>query len=970
MRFWSMIAMLLIAETALCRNVQLSLDMASRVHLLHRLIAAGQRGEFTRLLPQLKEYINSQDHEGHTPLHWTVYMDDIESAEYLFLHEADANLSDNYGRSPLQEAARVGSEDMLTLMIDNGGDPKQRDQHYNWDAAFWAAFSGKKESLQTLIPYVDKARAEAGNLDIYGVVLQQSDPTKMAGEDEDKMAKVELLLKAGITPDIGVAMMIVPSAEMTALAELFNAYANKVKFNTKNIDAMDIGGRMTALIRAMRAGSVAAVELLLKLKAKVNIVNASEHNALVAQYDRPEHFEIAKLLLEHGIDARNEGGTTAFYSAIYDDNVELVELLLEQVTGEHGTDPIPDEWFIVRSSNLGTVPALQLVRSEDMHELLTDYGFDRPRNIAAWTQKLQQRGGVEVPDFLIDFNALAAAGKFKPVIGRERELQQVITALARKEKNNPLLVGEAGVGKTAIVEGLAQRIVAGDVPAAMQGKTVYALDMGMLLTNSMFMGGLEAAITYELLPFLEANQEQVILFIDEVHQLISSRAAADMADQLKPALARGDLHCIGATTHAEYQKHIMKDSALERRFLPVTVEEPSVADTLAIVSELKRVYEQHHGLEIADSGVEGVVKLADQYITERYNPDKAIDLLDMAAAKLAMQASEESSLQFEHIAEVVAEMTGVPVERMLLSKQELAKQLLPFLRANIFGQDKVLQEVANKIVPSLVGVGDRDRPVSMLLLGPSGVGKTETAKVLAEFLFGSKDNLISINLSEYKLQYGVTSLIGAPAGYVGYDESGILTEAVRKKPFSVVLFDEIGEAHPDFASILLKILDEGELTDKKGRTINFRNTIIIITANTEASRSPIGFGKPAKSNKPIDASEVDIKSKVQGRLGAILTYDSLGPEVMSKLINKQLERFNALLAQKNISISLTATLRKHLRAKGYDSELGARPLQQAFIELIDNPIALQIAAGKLKEGQHYRIGIRNGEITIKAKNGD
>ena len=963
--------MLLIAGTALCRNVQLSLDVASRVHLLHRLIAAGQRGELARLLPQLKDDIDSQDDEGHTPLHWTVYMDDIDSAEYLLLHKANPNLLDHYGRSAMHEAARVGSNDMLTLMMGNGGDPKRRDQRNNWDAASWAAFSGKKESLQTLIQYVDQPREEAGWVDIYAIVLQQDDPQKMGDKDEDKMAKVELLLEAGIVPDIGMAMIVVPPAEMTALAELFEAYADKVKFNTNSINFMDMGGHITTLINAMRAGSIVATEFLLKQGAKVNIVNALGHNALNARYDKPEHLEIAKLLLEHGIDARNEGGTTAFYSAIINDDVELAESLLARVTGKHGEHPVPDEWYIFTSPNIGTAPAIRLARSQDMYELLDDYGLDSPNKIATLMKKSQQgEGRADVPDFLIDFNALAAAGKFKPVIGREQEIQQVITALARKEKNNPLLVGEAGVGKTAIVEGLAQRIVAGDVPAAVQDKTIYALDMGMLLTNSTFLGGLETAITYELLPFLEANQEHVILFIDEVHQLISSRAAQGMADQLKPALARGDLYCIGATTHAEYQKHIMKDSALERRFLPVTVEEPSIEDTVAIISGLRGVYEQHHGIEIADSAVEGAVELADQYITDRYNPDKAIDLLDMAAAKLAVQAGEDSVLQFEHIAEVVAEMTGVPVARMLLSKQELAKQLLPFLRANIFGQDRVLQEVAAKIVPSLVGIGDRDRPVSMLLLGPTGVGKTETAKVLAELLFGSRDNLISINLSEYKRQYDFASLIGAPAGYVGYEEGGTLTEAVRRKPFSVVLFDEIGEAHPDFASILLKILDEGELADKKGRTINFRNTIIIITANTDASKAkrvPIGFGESAKPDRAVDASEVDIKSKVQGRLGAILTYDSLGPGVMGKLINKQLERFNALLAQKNISISLTATLRKHLREKGYDSELGARPLQQVFIELIDNPLARQIAAGKLKEGQHYRIGFRNGEVTIKAK---
>ena len=280
--------MLLIAGTALCRNVQLSLDVASRVHLLHRLIAAGQRGELARLLPQLKDDIDSQDDEGHTPLHWTVYMDDIDSAEYLLLHKANPNLLDHYGRSAMHEAARVGSNDMLTLMMGNGGDPKRRDQRNNWDAASWAAFSGKKESLQTLIQYVDQPREEAGWVDIYAIVLQQDDPQKMGDKDEDKMAKVELLLEAGIVPDIGMAMIVVPPAEMTALAELFEAYADKVKFNTNSINFMDMGGHITTLINAMRAGSIVATEFLLKQGAKVNIVNALGHNALNARYDKPE----------------------------------------------------------------------------------------------------------------------------------------------------------------------------------------------------------------------------------------------------------------------------------------------------------------------------------------------------------------------------------------------------------------------------------------------------------------------------------------------------------------------------------------------------------------------------------------------------------------------------------------------------------------------------------------------------------
>ena len=987
MRFLGVVTMLVVAGSALCRNVQLPADVANRVHLLHKLIYAGQKKEFERLLPELKDYVNQGDSDGHTPLHWAVYENDIDSAEQLLRHEADPNLIDRYGRTAIHEAARVGSNEMLTLMIDSGGDPELRDRQFNWNSLFWAAFSGKKESLQTLMQHVDPRRGGRNDMNIYGVVLQQDDPTQMANEDREKLAKVDLLLDAGVEPDIGQALMIVPLEEMSELAELFDSYADKVKFNTININTVNRTNNATLLMKAMGAGSVAAVEFLLKQGAKVNTVNESSQNALTSPYNLHEHFEIAKILIKHGIDVRNVGGVPAFYSAIIGDDVELAQLLLEHVTGgKNGKNPVPDAWLVFpRVPPRGEAStAMDLVISQEMHELLLEYGLDRATR--AIMEELQQRGGQaqrgrqqqrgqsgveDAPQFLRNFNEEAAEGKFKPVIGRENEIRQVITALARKEKNNPLLVGEAGVGKTAIVEGLAQRIVAGDVPEAMRDKTIFALDVGALIAGTVLHGAMEERVK-ELEHFVtELNKDKTILFIDEVHQLISSPSLRGVVDILKPLLARGDLHCVGATTQDEYQKHIMKDSALERRFFPVSVAEPSIEDTLAIVNGLKNVFEQHHDIDISDGAAQGAVKLANQYITNRFNPDKAIDLIDMAAARLVISGNNEQTLQFKHVAEVVSEMTDVPVERMLLSKQKLAQNLLPALRKHIFGQDQALKKIAGKLTPFLVGTSDPNKPASMLLLGSTGVGKTETAKVLAEYLFGSKDNLISINLSEYKDSHSLSSLIGAPASYVGYDESGILTEAVRKKPYSVVLFDELGEAHPDVINaVLLKILDEGELADRKGRIINFKNTIIIITANTAAGKAngPIGFTTETEtSHNPADLSEVQIPDKIQGRLGAVLAYGGLGPEVMNKLINTKLKRHNAQLEQHNIEILLTKTMRDHLLEKGYNPKLGARAMQNVFEEMIDTPVSDKIGAGEMKAGQRYSIGLRNGKITINKR---
>lgn len=645
-------------------------------------------------------------------------------------------------------------------------------------------------------------------------------------------------------------------------------------------------------------------------------------------------------------------------------------------------------------------------------------------------------GVEEKPAFLINLNELAESGKLDPVIGRSKEIRAVMEILGRRSKNNPVLVGPAGVGKTAIVEGLADAIVKGKVPEVLEGKVVYSLDLGSLMAGTKYRGEFEERLQ-SLLKFIKGQSGQAILFIDELHQLVGAGrtdGAMDAANLLKPALARGELHCIGATTADEYQKYILNDSALDRRFRSVPVEEPSKEDAIEILMGIREKMEIHHGIKISDDAIYNAVFLSTQYVTDKNLPDKAIDLIDEASSALKLSAEampaelveleaeirtkkiyaksqsnngeiEKEILELEKrfktekekwdsnvlslkqvtenkhqlerykfeleqaqrnqdyetasklkysiipeleqkiesapqgwvletfdIASVISRQKGIPVEKILKSKQDKILELEGFVKKRVFGQDEAIHEISEVLVTAHAGLSDPTRPLgSFLLRGPSGVGKTETAKALSEFLFDTEDNLVRFDLSEFSEKHSVSKLIGAPAGYVGYEEGGILTEAIRRKPYAVILFDEVEKAHHDFSDILLQILDDGRLTDNKGRTIDFRNTIILITTNS----------------KNIEA---DFKPEVLGRLDALLTYKSLDQSIMKNLIDRQVMMLNLRLEGKNLQIKLDDRSYEEIAKRGYDPRFGARPLQSVFGQVITRPLSKKLLAGELHPG--------------------
>jgi ATP-dependent Clp protease ATP-binding subunit ClpC len=584
-------------------------------------------------------------------------------------------------------------------------------------------------------------------------------------------------------------------------------------------------------------------------------------------------------------------------------------------------------------------------------------------------------------EFGRDLTWLASENKLDPVIGRQKEIERIVQILSRRTKNNPVLTGEAGVGKTAIVEALAQRIIAKDAPKKLLKKRIVTLDLGLLVAGTKYRGEFEERVK-KLMDEIRKNKN-IILFIDELHTIIgtgSTEGSLDVANMFKPALARGELQCIGATTLNEYRKHIESDAALERRFQSVLVDEPTLEETILILKGIRERYEQFHDVKIRDEALDAAAHLSSRYIADRHLPDKAVDLMDEAASRVILQAKKKE-VNAEDIAEIVCSWTGVPITQLTQSESQRLMSIEESLHKRVVGQEDAVKALARAIKRSKAGLRDPKRPIgSFIFLGPSGVGKTELAKSLAEFMFDNENNIVRLDMSEYTEKHTTSRLVGSPPGYVGYDEGGQLTEPVRRKPYSILLFDEIEKASPEVINILLQILEDGRLTDSTGRTVNFKNTVVIMTSNVGSKliEKSAGFGFVTASNqeqvgydkmkeKVMDELKRTFPPEFLNRIDDIIIFRALTKDNMKDICVIMLRDLNKRLAEKKLTLTISDAVKDFLVDKGYVENQGARPLRQTIQRLLEDPLADKLLSGEIEENDTVQASVKNDQLIFSAK---